>query len=84
LLEGIVFAVRFTEAPKLKMLDGYLTVNLGPRHFHFCIHEHTGNRSPDLASKRRAARLALIETPGGRSTAGVAGEFAGGTVSANR
>ena len=65
-IEGVVFEVRFTEAPKLTMLDGYLTVNLGPWHFHFCIDEHKGNRSRDLASKRRVARVTLFETRGGR------------------
>jgi len=49
-IEGSVFEVRFSEAPKLTMLDGYLTVNLGPWHFHLCIAEHKGNRSPELAT----------------------------------
>ncbi len=63
-IEGAVFEIRFSEAPKLSMLDGYLTVNLGPWHFHLCIGEHKGNRSPELARKRRVARVALFEMRG--------------------
>jgi len=63
-IEGAVFEVRFSEAPKLTMLDGYLTVNLGPWHFHLCIAEHKGNRSPELRAKRQVARVALFETRG--------------------
>lgn len=69
-IEGSVFEVRFTEAPKLTMLDGYLTVNLGPWHFHLCIAEHKGNRSPELARKRQVARVALFETRGQRCGGG--------------
>ena len=69
-IEGSVFEVRFSEAPKLTMLDGYLTVNLGPWHFHLCIAEHKGNRSPELARKRQVARVALFETRGQRCGGG--------------
>jgi hypothetical protein len=69
-IEGSVFEVRFTEAPKLTMLDGYLTVTLGPWHFHLCIAEHKGNRSPELARKRQVARVALFETRGQRCGGG--------------
>ncbi|HTT74909.1 MAG TPA: hypothetical protein VMF50_02920 [Candidatus Binataceae bacterium] len=69
-IEGSVFEVRFTEPPKLTMLDGYLTVNLGPWHFHLCIAEHKGNRSPELARKRQVARVALFETRGQRCGGG--------------
>jgi hypothetical protein len=69
-IEGAVFEVRFSEVPKLTMLDGYLTVNLGPWHFHLCIDEHKGNRSAELARKRRVARVALFETRGGRCGGG--------------
>jgi hypothetical protein len=69
-IEGAVFEVRFSEAPKLSMLDGYLTVNLGPWHFHLCIAEHKGNRSPELARRRRVARVALFETRGQRCGGG--------------
>lgn len=69
-IEGAVFEVRFVEAPKLSMLDGYLTVNLGPWHFHLCIAEHKGNRSPELARKRQVARVALFETRGQRCGGG--------------
>jgi hypothetical protein len=63
-IEGAVFEVRFSEAPKLTMLDGYLTVNLGPWHFHLCIAPHKGNRSPELRRNRQVARVALFETRG--------------------
>lgn len=69
-IEGSVFEVRFSEAPKLSMLDGYLTVNLGPWHFHLCIAEHKGNRSPELRLKRQVARVALFETRGERCGGG--------------
>ena len=63
-IEGAVFEVRFSEAPKLSILDGYLTVNLGPWHFHLCIAPHRGNRSPELRKARQVARVALFETRG--------------------
>jgi hypothetical protein len=69
-IEGAVFEVKFSEAPKLSMLDGYLTVNLGPWHFHLCIAEHKGTRSPELVHKRRVARVALFETRGHRCGGG--------------
>lgn len=69
-IEGAVFEVRFSEPPKLTMLDGYLTVNLGPWHFHLCIAEHKGNRSPELRRKRQVARVALFETRGQRCGGG--------------
>jgi len=63
-IEGAVFELRFNEPPKLSMLDGYLTVDLGPWHFHLCIAEHKGNRSPELRKMRQVARVALFETRG--------------------
>lgn len=69
-IEGAVFEVRFTQAPKLSTLDGYLTVDLGPWHFHLCIAEHKGTSSPELARKRQVARVALFETRGQRCGGG--------------
>jgi hypothetical protein len=69
-IQGSVFEVRFSEAPKLTILDGYLTVNLGPWHFHLCIAPHKGNRSKELARKRQVARVALFETRGERCGGG--------------
>jgi hypothetical protein len=71
-IEGAVFEIRFSEAPKLTVLDGYLTVNLGPWHFHLSIAPHKGNRSLELRRNRQAARVALFDTRvqgcgGGRS-----------------
>jgi len=63
-IEGAVFEARFSEKPKLSMLDGYLTVELGPWHFHLCIAEHKGNPSSELCQKRQVARVALFEQRG--------------------
>jgi hypothetical protein len=69
-IEGAVFEIKFVEPPKLSMLDGYLTVDLGSWHFHLCISEHKGNRSKELAGKRQVARVALFETRGERCGGG--------------
>lgn len=36
-LQGAVFELVLTEKPRVSMLDGYLTVNAGPWHFHLCV-----------------------------------------------
>lgn len=64
-IEGAVFEIRFAAPPKISLLDGYLTVDLGHWHFHLCIGEHRGTRSEELARKRRVARIAFMETWGG-------------------
>ncbi|MGH8590957.1 MAG: DUF7676 family protein [Gammaproteobacteria bacterium] len=69
-IEGAVFEIRFREPPKVSLLDGYLTVDLGHWHFHLCIGEHKGARSEELARKRRVARVAFLETRGGRCGGG--------------
>src|SRR2546430_14674054 len=56
LVEGAAYEIRFTAAPKVSMLDGYMTVDTGAWHFHLCVGEHRGTRSPDLARIRRVAR----------------------------
>src|SRR2546428_785166 len=65
LVEGAAYEIRFTAAPKVSMLDGYMTVDTGAWHFHLCVAEHRGTRSPDLARIRRVARCAFFTTEGG-------------------
>ncbi|MGH8472145.1 MAG: DUF7676 family protein [Gammaproteobacteria bacterium] len=69
-IEGAVFEIRFAAPPKVSLLDGYLTVDLGHWHFHLCIGEHRGTRSEELARKRQVARVAFTETRGGRCGGG--------------
>jgi hypothetical protein len=63
-IQGAVFEVRFTQAPTLSYLDGYLTVNLGPWHFHLCIGPHQGTPSEELRRKRPVAKIAFFEDRG--------------------
>lgn len=63
-VQGAVFEVRFEQAPKLSYLDGYLTVDLGPWHFHLCIGSHTGTPSDELRRKRPVAKIAFFEEHG--------------------
>ena len=65
LIEGAAFEIRFTTAPKVTMLDGYLTVDTGPWHFHLCVNDHRGSASDALARIRRVARAAFFKTVGG-------------------
>jgi hypothetical protein len=64
-IEGAAFEIRFTTPPRLSMLDGYLTVDTGPWHFHLCVNDHRGTRTPELARRRRVARAAFFRTTGG-------------------
>ena len=63
-LEGAVFEVCFTEKPKVRVSDGYLTVDLGPWHFHLCIGKHKGSPSEELRENRPVARISLWERRG--------------------
>lgn len=63
-IEGAVFEVRFVEAPAVRYSDGYLTVDLGPWHFHLCIEEHKGSSSQELRRNRTVAKAALYERRG--------------------
>ncbi len=63
-IQGAVFEVRFEQAPKLSYLDGYLTVDLGPWHFHLCIGPHQGTSSDELRRKRPVAEIAFFEERG--------------------
>jgi hypothetical protein len=72
-IEGAAYEIRFTAAPRLTMLDGYLTVDMGPWHFHLCVNDHRGAATPDLARLRRVARAAFFHTEGGPCAPGAWG-----------
>ncbi len=64
-IQGSVFEVRMTEPPKkVSMLDGYMTVDLGPWHLHLCLGEnrktHNGKTPPALARHRKCSRVAFF------------------------
>ena len=65
LVEGAAYEIRFTVAPKVSMLDGYMTIDTGTWHFHLCVGDHRGTPSPELARIRRVARCAFFTTEGG-------------------
>jgi hypothetical protein len=63
LIQGAVFEIRAAGPPRIGMLDGYVTVDLGTSHFHICIGEHHGDPGarvvPALARHRRCHRAEL-------------------------
>ncbi len=63
LIQGAVFEITASAPPRLGMLDGYVTVDLGSSHLHVCIGEHRGPPGqpvdPALARHRRCARAEL-------------------------
>jgi hypothetical protein len=65
LIQGSAWEIQFAEAPRVSMLDGYLTVDPGAWHFHLCVNDHRGTPSPELARQRRVARAAFFRTEGG-------------------
>lgn len=65
LVQGAAWEIRFTAQPKVSMLDGYLTVDAGPWHFHLCVNDHRGAKSAELARLRRVARAAFFRAFGG-------------------
>jgi hypothetical protein len=69
-IEGAAYEIRFTAPPGLSMLDGYLTVDLGPWHFHLCVSDHRGAPSAEQARRRRVARAAFFHTDGGSCVPG--------------
>lgn len=69
IIEGAAYEIRFVEAPRVSMLDGYLTVDVGPWHFHLCVNDHRG-AAHDLASVRRVGRAAFFHTEGGSCVPG--------------
>ena len=73
IIDGAAYEIRFTAAPKLSMLDGYLTVDTGPWHFHLCVNDHGGAANPELARVRRVVRAAFFRTDGGSCVPGAWG-----------
>jgi hypothetical protein len=63
-IEGAVFEIRFTQAPEIRISDGYLTVDLGPWHFHLCIGAHTSSSSEELRKLRPVNKIAFFERRG--------------------
>ncbi|HEX5613808.1 MAG TPA: hypothetical protein VFZ83_01510 [Acidimicrobiia bacterium] len=63
LVQGAVFEIRAPAPPRIAMLDGYATIDLGDSHVHVCIGDHRG--TPDapvtaaLAQHRRCHRAEL-------------------------
>jgi hypothetical protein len=73
IVDGAAYEIRFTAAPTLSMLDGYLTIDTGPWHFHLCVNDHRGAATPELARVRRVARAAFFRTDGGSCVPGAWG-----------
>ena len=65
LVQGAAWEIRFLVQPTVTMLDGYLTVDTGPWHFHLCVNDHRGTRSVELAGLRRVGRAAFFRVLGG-------------------
>lgn len=70
-VQGAVFELVLSEKPKVSMLDGYLTVNAGPWHFHLCVGKYEAkvthmevNRGhlEEDARQRRIAKAAFVRT----------------------
>ena len=63
LIQGAVYELAATAKPRLSMLDGYLTIDLGGPHVHLCIGEQKGLPGhpvdPALAKRRRCAQIEL-------------------------
>jgi hypothetical protein len=66
LIQGAVFEIAAQAPPRIGVLDGYVTVDLGASHFHVCIGEHRGSPDrpvdPALARHRRCHRAELYRT----------------------
>jgi hypothetical protein len=63
-IEGAVFEIQFTQAPKVSIFDGYLTVDRGSWHFHICIGPHKGSSSEELRRMRPVAKVGFFERRG--------------------
>jgi hypothetical protein len=72
-IEGSAWEIRFTAPPTVSMLDGYLTVDTGPWHFHLCVNDHRGAPSPEQARVRRVGRAAFFRADGGSCVPGAWG-----------
>lgn len=62
LVQGGAWEIRFSAAPKVTMLDGYLTVDTGPWHFHLCVNDTRTTPSEELRRVRRVARAAFYRS----------------------
>src|SRR5947208_3473320 len=58
LVEGAAYEIRFAAAPKVSMLDGYMTIDTGAWHFHLCVGDHRASWSVATADEGPG----LIET----------------------
>lgn len=67
-IQGAVFEIHSDGPAVLTMMDGYLTADFGPWHFHLCIGPHrgtAGSPNPDeLARHRQVKRAALFRSRG--------------------
>jgi hypothetical protein len=72
-IEGAAYEIRFTEVPRVSMLDGYLTVDVGAWHFHLCVGEHRGAPTAEHARLRRVGRAAFFHSEGGSCVPGAWG-----------
>jgi hypothetical protein len=68
-IEGAVFEGRFTDQPRVTLLDGYVTAQIAGAeswHFHLCIGPHRGSPGlptlPALAEWRCVARAAFFQS----------------------
>lgn len=68
IIQGAAWEIRFTAQPRVSMLDGYLTVDTGPWHFHLCVADTRAGGNEALARLRRVARAAFFRTLGGSCT----------------
>ena len=65
LIPGAVFEIRAPNAPtKVSLLDGYVTVDFGPWHFHVCIGAFNGAESEQDAWNRRTGRAEFYRSMG--------------------
>ena len=58
LIQGAAWEIRPPRQPRIKMMDGYATIDFQDWHFHICIGEHKA-ASPELAKRRQTARAEL-------------------------
>jgi hypothetical protein len=63
-IEGAVFEIAFQSPPEIRYSDGYLTIDLGPWHFHLCVGPHKGSSSEELRKNRPVAKAAFFERRG--------------------
>jgi hypothetical protein len=63
-IEGAVFEIAFQSPPEIRYSDGYLTIDLGPWHFHLCVGPHKGSTSEELRRNRPVAKVAFFERRG--------------------